>query len=356
MNVLRFGFLFAVGGTWAAATGLAQIPPGYEVIQVTQNPYWEDRPRINNKGQVVFYARLGDVETTEEIFLYDQGELIRLTRDDVRDTSPDINDGGTIVWVRGWKEDAEIVLYENGELRQLTDNDNQDGQPRINNLGHVAWMRYGPPGCNGWETFDIYFYDGNETQRVTYNGERDSLFNQGVDLNDLDQMVWTEYDFCRNPWDSRIMMYDNGVITPLTSYQFSPQRATINNLGQVAWFYRRLSDMADVLEVWENGETRVLTEWGSGPTLNNRGDIAFHRWRRDLNVWEQWVYLDQEFRRLADDPIWNRSGAINDWGEVVWVSSEFPIGDIRLMRLSENVGESAKPKRRGPNRVQRIPP
>ncbi|MBU0638790.1 MAG: hypothetical protein KKB50_07995, partial [Planctomycetes bacterium] len=87
---------------WVVAIAAAQIPAKYEVVQITDNPYYEPVPRINNNGQCVFMGWFNPSDRrTEEIFLYDNGVLTRLTDDYIQDCSPDINDDGTIVWCRG---------------------------------------------------------------------------------------------------------------------------------------------------------------------------------------------------------------------------------------------------------------
>ena len=48
-----------------------QIPPGYFVQQITDNNIREARPRLNNRRQVVYEARLDGTVESGEIFLYD---------------------------------------------------------------------------------------------------------------------------------------------------------------------------------------------------------------------------------------------------------------------------------------------
>ena len=45
-----------------------------------------------------------------------------------------------------------------------------------------------------------------------------------------------------------------------------------------------------------------------------------------------WLYLRGRFYQLSDDPFWNDSGDINNAGEVVWPSGDYPWADIRLLR------------------------
>ena len=146
----RLIVMFAVGLLAAIPPARGQVPFGYEIVDVTSNPYYEPVPRINNRGQIVFTTWF-DVSRrgTAEIFLYDDGELTRLTNDDVYDGLPDINDDGTIVWARGLgpihpstgEPSLEIVMWRNGQITRLTDNVELDFGPSINNLGQAVWTR-----------------------------------------------------------------------------------------------------------------------------------------------------------------------------------------------------------------------
>lgn len=80
----------------------AQIPDGYEIVHVTDNPNdYSAVPRINACGEIVFSTRINQSESLEEIFLYDNGRLSQLTDNTIRDAFPDINDKGTVVWTQG---------------------------------------------------------------------------------------------------------------------------------------------------------------------------------------------------------------------------------------------------------------
>ena len=324
---------------WLALEAGAQIPPGYEVVQIASEPYAEFGARINNRGQIVYVGWLDrSTRSSEEIFLYDNGTTIRLTNDNVQDVSPDINDDGTIVWARGigpidpitGEPSQEIVIYRNGVLTRLTDNGVSDSRVSINNRGELVWRRYmGPPGGCG-PFMDIYHYDGQRIRAITTNGIPEQLANQSARFNEHGQIVWTQYDFCVNPWVSDIMLYDNGVTTQLTSTEIAPASPDIDNLGRVAWFDRDTPFHS--IKFWDNGVTTLLTNWGTGPSVNDLGQVAFHRWHDLTGNWQQWLYRDGTFWQLSNDPFWNFDGEINQMGEVVWEYGDPIFPDIRLMR------------------------
>jgi hypothetical protein len=61
----------AAGMAFVAAAGQT-VPRGYEIIDITRdNGRYEESPRINNRGQVVFSSRVLGSPTDSEIWLYD---------------------------------------------------------------------------------------------------------------------------------------------------------------------------------------------------------------------------------------------------------------------------------------------
>ncbi len=322
----------------SATLGQVSVPPGYYIQQITDGPWEDDPPRINNAGQIVFSRRSGP-GNTGELFLWEKatGELTQLTDNDYVDAYPDIADDGTIVWSSGVGPPNssgfptfEILMRRpDGTVIQLTDNTEHDEAPRINDLGHVVWTGQMGPGCGG-ATMDVFFYDGSKIIAITRDGVPDGLANQGAAINDRDQIVWTKFDFCPNPWVSEIWMWDQGVSQKLTGNQVGPTGTSINSSGLVAWFVRRPANHA--VELWQNGVTWDLTDWGTGPHLNEPGDVAFYRWHEVSSTWQQWLYLRGQFWQLSNDTFWNRDGDINGLGEVAWRSGPTTSSDVRLLR------------------------
>jgi hypothetical protein len=309
-----------VGVVCAASAALpvlaeVEIPPGFEVVQITDDDHEDTRPRMNNCGQIVFSKVIEPGADNEEIFLYDNGQLIRLTDNDVRDTSPDINDHGTIVWsqakVPGAEGlDLEIVMYQNGEVIQVTNDQYADIGPRVNSLDHIVWYQRSGPGCPPDPNDGvIFFYDGVEIQDIA----RDEFTNQAAAINDFDDIAWTRYNFCVTPWEGTIMVRISGETTELGNPEDQNQSVDINNLGQVVW-----ANNTRAVFLWQNGSTELLTESGRVPDLNNEGDLAFSRWDDDAETWDQWAIIQDDIFQLTDEPITNGNGVINDYREMAW--------------------------------------
>ena len=337
-------------GLVGASPPAGQIPAGYEIVQVTNNAYYEFFPRINNRGQIVFTAWVDtSSRLTEEIFLYDNGELIQLTDDEIQDVGPDINDEGTIVWCRGLgpihpsagEPSLEIVMYRNGEITRLTDNFEFDIGPRINNLGQVVWCRCHEVYACGGPLIDIFMFDGKSIIQITSDAIPEQVENQSPEINDFGQIVWTRYDFCDPPpgynFRSKIMMYSGGVTTELTTGQFAPLAADINNRGQVVWSFRDTTTGKRVIELWEAGLTTVVTDDGDCPAINDHSDIAFQRWDDTSQRWNAWLYRSGRFYQLTNDDRDVYVPHINNDGELTWGSGGFPEQDICcLRRIQDN--------------------
>ena len=103
-----------------AACAAAQVPPRYEIVTIDDDPTFNYAAQMNNRGQVVYTVWFDEGNTdATDIFLYDNGNTIRLTDDDVFDRTPDINDDGTIVWSRavdGPGSPTQIVMQQYPDL------------------------------------------------------------------------------------------------------------------------------------------------------------------------------------------------------------------------------------------------
>ncbi|MCC7293988.1 MAG: hypothetical protein IT449_18155 [Phycisphaerales bacterium] len=342
---------------FGAHTACARPPKGYAEVKVTDDPTtFEYFPRINNRGQIVFTSRNpGDGnDDLDEIFLYDNGNITQITDNRKGDRWPDINDEGTIVWSSEigpegeWDRTFEIMMRTpDGRIRRLTDDASDDYEPRINNLGHVAWYRDFGYGCalDAWRS-EIFFFDGQSENRITFDAEGpDAFSNQLRDLNDLDEMVWTKYNFCVvGWWDSDIILYRDGRMKQLDpDYSFEPQVPTINNDGLVVWMNNFNEDGRWGLQAWENGVVSDLTQWGSVPVVNASGEIAFHRGYGGGRA-EIWTYTNGGFRQMTSDGGLNMVPTINDRGDIAFDSGDAFVTDIRLLVNGGGVHRYGSPR------------
>ncbi len=328
----------------AAAAGQT-IPRGYEIVDLTSNNGVLERfPRINSRGDVVFFTHPPD-QTQGELFLYEKATdtITQLTDDDVFDAFPDVADDGTIVWTRfigpagPHGPTGEIFMRTpDGVITQITSDEWEDRSGSINNQLKVVWKKYGPAVCGGLVSMDIFMYDGSEVSRLTTTGEELGYANQAAEINDLGQVVWTEYDFCDAPpgynFKSRTMLYSNGQIQALPGGLLTPQSPDINDRSQVVWSTYDPAFAGHVVELWESGQTVRLTDYGSGPSINDHGHVAFSR--DNLANWPQvWVWRDGIFTQVTNDAnLKNSVVHLNDAGEAAWQHGSGLNLDIQMLR------------------------
>lgn len=122
------------------------------------------------------------------------------------------------------------------------------------------------------------------------------------------------------------MLHSGGVTTRLSPIeQTTPQAASINNSGQVAWSFN------NAVYLWETGKTSLFTNWGGSPMLNDRGDVGVSRWHNATQSWEAWLYRNGLWYQLTDDAKQSFSWDINEQAEVAITSGTLPSVVIRAL-------------------------
>jgi hypothetical protein len=308
------------------STTLAQIPPGFELVRVTWEPqYYDGVPEVNDCGEVVFETRLGSSWADAEIFLYQEGRLLRLTDNNDRDVVPDINANSVLTWSRAPRSDGarEVVVWRGGELLVVSDPNKTANSSAINNIEHMAWKHNLGTGCYG-EDADVVYYDGREVRNIHDR----ALYNGSARINDSNTIVWHRINSCfpeRQNWEAVILKWENGIVTPLSTGR-QPRSPYINNLGHVFW------ELDHAIYMWVDGLTTLVTEWGDGPKVSDVGEMYFIRWHEDEDTWHGWYFDGETFYHLTEGLPDNGGGDINNWGEAVFTAGGFPNNDVYHMR------------------------
>lgn len=331
----RWTIVVAVCAAWiAAARAEVEIPPGFEIVDVIVTDDFIHWPAMNDCGQIAYSQRINDDGWMQEIFLYENGHIVRVTDNDVLDESVRINNRGDIFWMRGVRSlnRHQVILYRDGVETLLQDGEFTATGGALNNLGEAVWARFDDARCpiRSW----LYVFDGENISELVADSQ---FMNQGCDINDAGWMVWMHTDFCVSPWAGTIQLYRDGQILDLPSSETQVQGSRINNLGQIVW------DAQSDLELWQDGETVTLldSDDASVVDIGDTGDIYFARTDFSRGKRAAWLYRSQarrpRFYRLTDDDVSASRGSVNAWGEVAWVDYRDPAhGDlrsgIRLMR------------------------
>jgi probable HAF family extracellular repeat protein len=191
---------------------------------------------INESGQVVGYSYVPSGEW--HAFLYDKGVMRDIgcppnETDVCYSYAIDINDHGQVV---GGTGSGHAFLYSNGAMTQIEPSDSSAGRAySINNQGQVVG----------------YYYKGNVGRAFLYSegmftaiGPVDSPYTVAFDINERGHVVgstWVvdNHSFCRECFEPRAFLYQNGVLTNLNTLLPSGSEWTlvyafgINNKGEI---------------------------------------------------------------------------------------------------------------------------
>lgn len=204
----------------------------------------ELHPAINDRGGVVWQGivtkvgKNGRVMPDNVIFYFDGTSVKRLDVSTTPARSPNINNDGVIVF-EGWvdKKDPttgeiahsytgvfEISMLDEEGIKKLTDSttymDNRS--PMINNAGMVVWS-----GMVDKKTSEIFLYDGNKTERLTFNTVDDLV----PKINDKGEVIWYGWDGN----DYELFYYDGKRIRQLTNNSKDDIEPSLNDMGDVVW-------------------------------------------------------------------------------------------------------------------------
>ncbi len=296
-----------------------QVPEGYELLQLTNDPWFALSPRLNARGQVVWSQRLGPSADTTEIFFWDRGRLHRLTNDDDNDVIADINDHGVIVWaeqlVRGDPNAVQIMRLENGIRSFVAEDDTAQLSPAIDNAGRVVWAFQEVDSCS---VSQVVLFDGASTTQITSG----RYWRSSARMAKGGDMVWDDINSCVNPWVGQTAYYTGGewsyINTPVQN-----QASRLNDRGLITWLGPGSTAM-----MYHDGTTSQLAYYGRA-TPNNRGQILLVGEPHAGAQRATWLHEDGAFRQVGpgfDYP------AINDAGEAVWTIGAFPNTEVMMMR------------------------
>lgn len=189
-----------------SASGLAFLcargwPYGYEMVvwkpgdsqltQITTNYYYVLNPNVHG-NELVYQAWDG---MDYEIYLYDfsTGANNPVTSNPFDDLNPVVWNG-SVAWVANPTVNPEIFLYEEGRIIKISTDSTENAAPSIWN-GRVVWQGLDTDG-----DLEIYYFDGRRTIKLTSNAWDDIApkICDGV-------IVWSSYV---DNWDAEVMALD----------------------------------------------------------------------------------------------------------------------------------------------------
>jgi len=283
----------------------------HTIIELTDDDSRNSNPQINVDGYVVWEKSDG---SDSEIFLYDGFTITQITEEDpFNHWSPRINDNGYVVWEGakpmrpGWPSwnDIEIFLYDGLSTTRLTQNNYDDERPRINVNGYVVWQAKGPDGPD----YEIFLYDGSTTIQITDNDCGDRY----PEINASGHIVWEGVDrMTLDDWE--IFLYDGSSTIQITDNNYDDWGPQINANGCVVWCAG-----ADIVRYDGSTITKIAENVRpsyTGPKINDNGYVV---WDDYVGTTSQiFLYDGSTITQITDDPIDCDEPQINANGHVVW--------------------------------------
>lgn len=289
-----------------------QIPDGFEFVRVTNDDDYHNYPNIGSNS-VVYSSLQRPWPTSGNIRVFSGGIVRHITNDLLLNLNPAISNLDKVAWIRGVAQGMPFDVVTNFLPGPIQAQYQASGPVDVNDDGDVVWDFALPSGDTG-----IALYDPNTGVIVSMGDPQ--LSNQGAQINNLGQVVWTTYDFDVSPWVGQIMMYSDGNIQELTTIVCQCQTPDINDAGTVVW---RNGDL-DSIVLWDGAETRVIIPKAAGPRINNSGNVSFGRTIEDLDANVHFLLKDGVEYQMPDLGLGAGSQAINDRDELAMRFIDFP--------------------------------
>ncbi len=341
-----------------------------DIIQISDSNENNTAPQINSNDQIVWQEGEG---RSSEIFFYDGKQRKQLTQNFIIDRDPQINNEGKAVWEEKEPHDWEIMLYDGNTIANISDNFYDDHNPRINNKGVVVWQGmlgsrddkiylYDPNSKTITKYGKTYYYSRNpfinDNGRVAWEserriGEEDLKYDLTTSAPNLSVIKTNIYRY----WE--IFFYDGKESIRLTYNKLKDRRPKINIQGDITWEglnrdnweiflwnqnngYKGKTDTGD-LEIFYDEETLPpyleIKNVSSkpfddiNPVINDQGWIA--RQGFDGNDWEIFLYDSIKTAQLTDNDYDDTYPQVNDKGEIAWQGFDGRDWQIFLAALNE---------------------
>lgn len=328
-NWLRAGAVMTAA--LAAGSDLrAQIPAGYEMVQLTGSAL-HARPDINNHSEVIWSA--SEPPSVSDIYLFSGGIVRKLTDDTYYDIAARINDHRDYAYLVApdYFGNVDVAWNIGGELTIHDAFNAPNAHPDINNSGQIVWDEAFTSDASDQR---VFFFNGQQIQQITFNG----LCNHAARLNNLGEIVVgaTNTDLPGAP--SAILLFKNGVLTPLTPMNKLRAGPINNDHGQIVWSEADMDGLNRKIMLWEDGVASpfVQQEDVVGASIGNNGDITYLAWNEPLQLYEQVLYRASEksFYFLPNMGFSHGAwAAFNDCGELAWLARLLNAGDTVVLLL-----------------------
>ncbi len=316
-------FLFATG----LAEVRAQIPEGFEVVQLANDLGIHSRPEINDRSEVVWSSSFPP--DASDVWLYRDGVIRKISVPESYDINPSNNNLSAVSWRRCesyFAQDCQLIVHEDDLATHVETPHSVDQMPVINDANQIIWVH----DFSG--TFDnVALFLTNATEGDTVQLTTSEFSNQVPRLNSDADFAWNRIDFSVSPWVSWVMVSIDGQQIEITDGTGQPQWVDLNDSAAVV-FRQRVGNL-DMVRMWEAGSITTISQ-GGNPRINKHGDTSFGRWDDAAQIRYQTLSKDGVLYQLPSTlGWWSASNDINNIGEIAWREIDPVIGNTRIMLL-----------------------
>jgi hypothetical protein len=313
--------------------------PGYEVVEFEYNDGFRQLTWLafNDCGEAVFFGGDGPTCFQNDIYLYDNGAVRRITYDnDNCESTLSITDDGTLGWARNPRT---LVVYRDGVEREALVSPEGVTMAAMNRHEDWAWSLPLRTGCQESDS-DMMLLAGGVNRHITNGG----YLNVDPGLNDLGSVFWSRYDLCSEFWPSRVMWYDGSRVEYIGPPDVFTVELDINNRNQLLYAEAPIKTRNPYRAMlWDRGVAReIIPAPCSWTFINDLGNAVGRRvTAEDGSVNQLWFYdaLTESLTRVTDDQYMNSPWGVNNHNEV-WIRQVVPgRWKYRHMRRIRN-GES----------------
>ncbi len=307
-----------------AGVAIGQVPPGFEVVKVTEADALRDRPDINSASTVVWAVRTS--ENTVIAREFNNGIVRTIIDDAVVNGVPAINDKGDVVVITGTRFSGpfDVAVHGADGSKIVFDVTDAVSFVDINDSGQVVWV----DDFSGNSTHtDMYVFDGMSSRRVTFNG----LQNSEPRMNTNGEVVFKTRDIFGTL--RVVQLFDGSVVSLLSDQSVVAFSVDLNDVGDIVWTEEG-EDLNRIILQAKN-ETVVVSEGvGLGRcTVNNLRDIAHGQINPATSLSDTvLIEHDGSTYTLPGFGLNCEGVRINDRAEVVWKGTDGGLGGILLLR------------------------
>lgn len=309
--------LLLVAALFATANSLAAA---YSVSQITDTNYYNEYPKLNARGDMIWTAWVNPADTGWTVFLYnaDSKTSNAISGSTVFFDSHQINAKGDVIWTASDGHDQEVYLYSAATqtTRQLTSNDNDDANPQLSENGNASWFEVTPADGNVLMMYDAATM--NASPLVFAGATRQGMQTMNADGD----IMWTA-DIAGN---QDILLYTaaNGSISNISNgVSYISSNPSLMNSGDIVWEAYDSINYTESLMRYNaaNGATATIATDISGFMVSSEGDIVWTTERTGTYTVNTFDPMTETSKLVASKTGYRYNVAgISNRGDVAWTT------------------------------------